>query len=188
MPKIIADEAVYEAAMQAVIERGYSGATTKQIAAAAGISEVSLFRKYDSKAELVKQAILATAVQMDFSAAARYTGDVTADLQRVVQSYQELSRRYGQFITTLIAEITRQPDLADLLDAPLRLMEDVAALLARYQDEGILQPEPPLQSVAALLGPLMIANMIRQSNTAIPLPPFDPAGHVARFLHGRFLP
>ena len=39
MPKIIDDEKVYRAAMQAVIERGYAGATTKQIAEAAGISE-----------------------------------------------------------------------------------------------------------------------------------------------------
>ncbi len=67
-------------------------------------------------------------------------------------------------------------------------MEGVAALLARYQAEEILQPERPLQAVAALLGPLMIANMIRQANSAISLPPVDPARHVALFLHGRGVP
>ena len=39
MPKIIDDEKVYRAAMQAVIERGYAGATTKQIAEAAGCTD-----------------------------------------------------------------------------------------------------------------------------------------------------
>ena len=185
MPKIIDDEKVYRAAMQAVIERGYAGATTKQIAEAAGISEVTLFRKYESKSELIRQAILATAVQMDFTVASNYTGDVAADLQRVVEAYQELSAQHGQFITTLMGEISRHPELGDLLDAPLQLMEGVAGLLARYQEEGLLPPELPLQAVTALLGPLMIANMIRQFNAAIPLPPPDAARHVGLFLNGR---
>ncbi len=185
MPKIIDDEKVYRAAMQVVIERGYARAKTKQIAEAAGISEVTLFRKYESKVELVKQAITATAVQMNFTAASHYTGDVAADLQRVVQAYQDLSAQHGQFITTLMGEIARHPELSDLLDAPLQLMEGVAALLARYQAEGILQSELPLQAVAALLGPLMITNMIRQANAAISLPPPDAAQHVDLFLNGR---
>ena len=185
MPKIIDDEKVYRAAMEAVIERGYAGATTKQIAEAAGISEVTLFRKYESKAELVKQAIIATAVRMDFTTASHYTGDVCADLQRVVQAYQDLSAQHGQFTTTLMGEIARHPELSDLLDAPLQLMEGVATLLARYQAEGVLQPELSLQAVAALLGPLMITNMIRQANAAISLPPVDAARHVELFLNGR---
>ena len=188
MPKIIPDEQIYHAAMQAVIERGYSGATTKQIAQTAGISEVTLFRKYGSKAELVKQAITATAVQMDFTAAARYTGDPTADLLRVVQAYQNLAAQNSRFIYTLISEIARHPELGDLLDAPMGLMQGVGELLARYQAGGVLQPEAPLHTVAALLGPLMIANMIREANPELALPPLDPQQHVVLFLHGRQLP
>ena len=185
MPKIIDDEKVFCAVMQTVIERGYAGAKTKQIAEAAGVSEVTLFRKYESKAELVKQAINATAVKVDFTAATYYTGDIVADLERVVQSYQDLSAQHGQFITTLIGEIARHPELGDLLDAPLQLMEGVATLLARYQAENTLQPEIPLQAVAALLGPLMVANMIRQANATVSLPPVDAGRHVSRFLDGR---
>jgi AcrR family transcriptional regulator len=185
MPKIIDDDKVYRAAIQVVIKNGYARAKTKQIADAAGISEVSLFRKYESKAELVKQAIIATAVQMDFTSASHYTGDVAVDLVRIVEAYQDLSTRHGQFITTLIGEIARHPELGDLLDAPLQLMEDVADLMARYQSEGILRPELPLQAVAALLGPLMITNMIRQANASVSLPMVDAARHVELFLNGR---
>ena len=185
MPKIINDEKVYRAVIQTVIDRGYAGAKTKQIAEAAGISEVTLFRKYESKAELVKQAITATAVQMDFTSATHYTGDIEADLERVVQAYQDISAQYGQFITALMGEIARHPELGDLLDAPLQLMEGVAVLLGRYQAEDVLQPELPLQAVAALLGPLMITNMIRQTNAAVSLPAADAGQHVRRFLDGR---
>ena len=65
MPKIIDDEKVYQAALQVVIERGYARAKTKQIADAAGISEVTLFRKYENKAELIKQIFDAVMLATD---------------------------------------------------------------------------------------------------------------------------
>ncbi len=54
MPKVIADMQIFQAVMEIIAARGYAGATTRQIAEAAGVSEVTLFRKYGSKAELVK--------------------------------------------------------------------------------------------------------------------------------------
>ncbi|MGV0735052.1 TetR/AcrR family transcriptional regulator [Mycobacterium syngnathidarum] len=41
-------------------ERGYTGATTKQIAARAGVTEALIFRHFGSKAELVDEAVLDT--------------------------------------------------------------------------------------------------------------------------------
>jgi AcrR family transcriptional regulator len=119
MPKIVADEQVFQATRQVVIERGYTGATTKQIAEMAHISEVTLFRKYGSKAELTRRAIEAMASEIDFETAAQYTGDVTADLQRVVQLYQEMADKHGQFFYLLLAEIPRHPELAALVNCLL---------------------------------------------------------------------
>ena len=48
MPKVIKDEKIYGAVMQVVSERGYASATTKQMAELAEVSEVTLFRKYES--------------------------------------------------------------------------------------------------------------------------------------------
>ena len=44
--------------MLAVTKYGYAAATTKKLAKAAGIGEVTLFRKYGNKAQLVKQAMI----------------------------------------------------------------------------------------------------------------------------------
>jgi len=57
MPKIVEDKTVYRAVLQTVFERGYAGATTKEMAAAADISEVTLFRKFGTKGQLGKQAL-----------------------------------------------------------------------------------------------------------------------------------
>ena len=187
MPKIVEDEKVYNAAIQTIIERGYSGATTKQMAEAADISEVTLFRKYGNKAVLIKQAIASIAKQIDFEAAARYTGDVAVDLLRVVEMYQGSAEKNGQFFYTILLEIPRHPELVDVIDTPLNMINCIGLLLARYQAEGVLKQEHPLHAVAGLLGPLMATNMIRGVKMDVPLPKSDLPGHVAHFLNGRYL-
>lgn len=187
MPKIIQDEIVYRAAVQVVIERGYSGATTKSIAEVAGISEVSLFRKYGNKAQLTGQAIAVITDRIDLQSAVTYTGDVAVDLLRVVRAYQSSADEFGQFIYTVLMEIPRHPELADSLDMPLGLIGRVGQLLARYQTEGVLVQEHPLHAVAALWGPLMVTNIIRSAAPGIAPPQIDLEAHVAQFLGGRLL-
>ena len=185
MPKIIDDAQVYQAVLQTVIERGYAGATTKQMALAANVSEVSLFRKYGSKLQLVKLAIASIIEQTDFEAAAQYTGDVPVDLLRVVQAYQDSAVRQGQFIAIILSELPRYPELAEMVDEPFNIFQSIGQLLARYQAEGVLRQEHPLHALAALLGPLIYIAMMRAAIEDAVLPPFDLTSHVTCFLEGR---
>ena len=188
MPKIVTDEEIFEAVIEVVTERGYAGATTKQMAEVAQVGEVTLFRKYGTKLELVKQAIVAFAAEMHFEEASRYTGELEADLLRVVQAYQDASTTYGQFFPIILSELPRYPELAELLDTPLSMVGGIAQLLSRYQAEGQLREEHPLHAVAGLLGPLLITAMIRGAMPEGPMPLPDLSVHVARFLDGRRIP
>lgn len=185
MPKVIEDEMVYQAVMRVVSERGYAGATTKQMADAARISEVTLFRKYGSKVQLVKQAISSIVEQSDFKSAAHYTGDLAADLTRVIAAYQAAAVQHGLFFSALISEISRYPALTDSFDEPLSIFQSIAQLIARYQEEGELRQENPLHAVAALLGPLMYVAMMRSGMPNESLEPVNLISHVAFFLKGR---
>ena len=78
MPKILEDEKIFQAVIKVVSERGYIGATTRQMADAANVSEVTLFRKFGSKQHLVKQAISSIISQTDLATAAQYTRDINA--------------------------------------------------------------------------------------------------------------
>jgi len=185
MPKIVKDEEIYQAVMQVVSERGYAGATTKQMAEAANVSEVTLFRKYSSKLQLVKQAISSIVTQTDFASAAHYTGDITADLMRVVQAYQAAAVKNGLFFTALFLEVARHPDLIDSFDEPLSIFRSIGQLIARYQEGGKLRKENPLHTVAALLGPLMYLAMMQSCLPKEPLQPVNLTSHVTCFLEGR---
>ena len=109
MPKVITDGQIFQAVMEVIAKLGYAGATTRQIADAAGVSEVTLFRKYGSKAELVKRAISALVEQTEFESATQYTGDLRADLLRVLRAYQEGVVRNEHFFFVLFAELSRTP-------------------------------------------------------------------------------
>jgi AcrR family transcriptional regulator len=185
MPKIVEDEKIFQAVMQVVSERGYTGATTKQMAEAAGISEVTLFRKYENKAGLVRRAIAAIVDESNFASASQYTGDVRADLLRVVRAYQDSAVKYGFFFAALFSEVSRQSELIGSLDQPLDIFRAIGELVVRYQAEGILKREHPAQTVAALLGPLMYAALMRGALGEAHLPPIDLSTHVTRFLQGR---
>lgn len=185
MPKIIADEQIYHAAITVVIERGYSGATTKQIAEAAGVGEVTLFRKYGSKAELIRQAIESMIEQTDYKTGTQFTGDVHADLIRVVKMYQGSAEKQGRFIYTIMLEILRNPELAEIVASPMSMMSKIAKLLTQYQIEGILRQEHPMHSVAGLLGPLITINLLNNAYQETEIPKLDLGKHVEAFLSNR---
>lgn len=188
MPKIVKNEDIYRAVIQVVSERGYAGATTRQMADAANVSEVTLFRKYDNKLQLVRQAINALIGKSRFPVHAQYTGDLQADLLRVVQMYQQTAVKHGQFIFMLLAELPRDPELVTLLDAPLGIFAEIGQLLSRYQREGRLYSEHPMHALSALLGPLIYVSMIRKAMGEDAVPPFDLELHIDHFLKGRQFP
>ena len=184
MPKIVENSQIYLAVIQVISERGYSGATTKQMADAAKVSEMTLFRKCGSKAELVKQAIAFIIEETDFSSAAHYTGDVHADLLRVVQAYQDTAVKNGLFIFALFADLARHPELINSMKEPFNIFQSIGSLIACYQSDGILKAEHPLHSVAKLLAPLVYISTIQNTKLDDTLPDLDLTEHVNSFLEG----
>ncbi|MFV9505239.1 MAG: hypothetical protein AB4911_11815 [Oscillochloridaceae bacterium umkhey_bin13] len=73
-----------------------------------------------------------------------------ADLVRVVRFYQHIVQDHGQVILVLMTEVPRQPELRELMQTPLAIMVQIRVLIERYQDEGILVREPPIQACTAL--------------------------------------
>lgn len=187
MPKILEDEQIYHAVMQVVAERGYAGTTTRQMADAANVSEVTLFRKYESKAQLVKQAISFIVEQTDFASAAQYTGDIYADLLKIVQAYQDSAVKHGLFFAALFAEVSRHPELVDSMGEPLNIFHAIAELITHYQVEGTIKQEHPSLAVATLLGPLIYVDMMHKAMGEDVIPPLDLQLHISHYLEGRHL-
>lgn len=184
MPKVIDDANVFRAVIDMLVSHGYEGATTKKIAEIARINEVTLFRKYGSKAELFEQA-----VNHQFSDTPLnkliYTGNLEADLLAIAQAYIETNETHGEILPTLMIELPRYPELRKSLNTPWKNIQVLLDIIQQHQEQGHLKKEPLLTSISVLLGPLMVSQMFLRANPDLPIPTIDIQTHVDSFLHGR---
>ncbi|RMG24241.1 MAG: TetR/AcrR family transcriptional regulator [Methanobacteriota archaeon] len=185
MPKILDDEQIYLAVIRTIAERGYSGATTRQIAENAGISEVTLFRKFDTKVNLVKQSIEFVIGHLGLYEAAKFTGDLETDLHRMVKAYYDAIKEIGDFVTVIISEGSKTPELQTLFMAPSRMFQKFGQVIAKYQQQGKLKKEHPLHAVGSLFSPIIFTLLLGNLQSAMDVPPLDIENHVKKFLDGR---
>lgn len=184
MPKLINEETVFKAVIALLVERGYERTTTSDMAAAARIHEATLFRKYGSKVGLIERAINH---QLSITPLSRvtYSGDLQADLLAILDAYIEIAAEYGEVMPLLLIEIPRHAELQDTMQAAMANIQRIMQIVARYQEQGMLQPEPPLTTVNALLAPIMVQAMYQRAHADLAASTIDPQTHVARFLKGR---
>ena len=184
MGRSISDSQILTAALDVIMQKGYAGATTREIAAAAGINEVTLFRRFGSKKKLLMAAVEREAE--DFNVAAiGYTGDLGADLTAVVQFYYDMAQTRGRFVAMVMTEMQRQPELMDIMETPLSIIGRVTQMLAQYQAEGALADEPLMETFVALIGPVFMGAMVAFVVPALEERPFSAQAYVHQFLHGR---
>jgi AcrR family transcriptional regulator len=179
----VTDDAILDAAMAAVVTHGYTGATTRQIAIAAGINEVTLFRRFENKQSLVLAAIHRDLAQLT-SPGLHPTGNLQADLLGVLEYYTQIYRHHASLPLVIILEATRNPELANLIKEPLAAQLALRDLIAAYQRAGELRDEPPEQAVNALIGPLLAYAVDSQLGIASPTGPPPAPELLDRFLTG----
>jgi len=186
MPKVIDETKIFSAALDIMVSHGYEGATTQKIAAIAGINEVTLFRKYGSKAGLFEKVIEHQLSDTPLNKLA-YTGDLEADLLAIVDAYIETNELHGNIIPLLLIEMPRYPDLQGSFNTPWKNLQGIIKIIQKYQKQGQLRNESPLASLTALIGPILVTQMLRHANFNLPIPAMDSQSHVDAFLNGRKL-
>ena len=186
MPKVIDETKIFSAALDILISHGYEGATTQNIADVAGVNEVTLFRKYGSKAGLFEKVIEHQLSNTPLNKL-HYTGDLEADLLAIVEAYTETNETYGDIIPILLIEMPRYPDLQGSFNTPLKNLQGIIKIIQKYQKQGKLKDESPFACLTALIGPILVSQMIRHANLDLPVPPLDSQAHVKAFLNGRRL-
>jgi AcrR family transcriptional regulator len=184
MPKIIDETKIFNAALELLVSHGYEGATTQKIAEISGVNEVTLFRKYGSKAGLFEKVIEHRFSDTPLNALF-YTGELEADLLAIVGAYLETNEAYGDIVPNILIELRRNPELQGTFNTLWKNLQIILKILQKYQKQGPLKEESPLVSLGALIGPIMVDQMLRRANLNLPLPTIDPQEHVDRFLRGR---
>ncbi|MCR2806411.1 TetR/AcrR family transcriptional regulator [Paenibacillus soyae] len=125
------------AVIDLVAEHGYNGVSTKEIAASAGVNEVTLFRHFGNKLNLLEKAFhhFHYAEEMQKLFEEKLTGDLHEDLLVISRRYHELMNRNRKLMEIALKEkqVIRQFQVSThmhpqkLRDLLIRYFQDMQA-------------------------------------------------------------
>lgn len=182
MPAPIDTVLILESVLKVWREDGYQRATTRKIASLAEISEVTLFRRFGDKAALFKAALELEAERFTAQAVAP-SGNLEADLEKIVRAYMALLDQSASIIFDFLFEAPRNPELAGIGAVPMAAMGEIAQILKRHQREGRLRAGPPMAALVDLLSPVIMTALLSRAQPGM-VPPINPTERVRGFLRG----
>jgi AcrR family transcriptional regulator len=167
------------AAIDLIAEQGYDGTTTKEIAAAAGVSEVTLFRHFGSK-----QALLVAAFERYHYAGEmtklfneRLTWDVRTDLLLIGRTYHAIMNRNRKLLNISHKGGSRLPEevLKHASQHPIQLKKLLMNYFSTLLEQGKIAPvDPEITAMSFMFMKLgaFSSNLVEKSNSDVTLGTF----------------
>jgi AcrR family transcriptional regulator len=149
------DEAIVDATIALLNERGFGGMTIEAIAAEAGVGKPAIYRRFPDKAALVAAVIARQLPELE----APDLGDTRAELRAAMEGgFPGDGPAYLRLIGGLVAEELRHPELIDAFRRHILLPRRaiVRSLVERGQARGDIRAElDPEAAVDNLAGPFL---------------------------------
>jgi AcrR family transcriptional regulator len=151
---------ILDAALRVFAETGYRGATTRRIAQLAEVNEVTIFRRFGSKEELIRAAVLhdSGGVQVSLPQAPERP---YAELTRwALDHYRRLSAR-APMIRTCLSESNEHPELTgSMSEGPVRVGAELRQYFQRLCDLGRANASVDVKVAADALMSLLFTDAI----------------------------
>ena len=155
-----AHSAILEAALELVVEVGYSALTVEGIASRAGVGKATIYRRWPSKLPLVVEAFGQLPAFEDVD-----TGSVDEDLKHMLGSYIQAfnATPLATVLPSLAGERVHNPELSELFDAVSKQRQQpLRRALERGVARGELSSELDLELASDLVvGHIAVALFFR---------------------------
>ena len=167
------------AAVRVFEEAGSRGATTRRIAAEAGVNEITLFRHVGSKSTLLSEALFAASRQPVETGLPDDPRDPEAELMAWSRAGYGHLRRHAAMIRTTLGEVAESPEaMRCVADNPMRVHSELLAYLHRLRERGMADLDWEPDAAANLLMGALFADAVardarcrRRTRTPRPTPP-----------------
>ncbi len=150
------DQAIVDATLAILAEGGYGPLTMAGVATRAGVSTATLYRRWDSKDELVIGAL--TSMSDQASRGVPDTGSLRDDLTALLTRMTEvLTGPGGRIIEGLLSEAIRNKQLAETLRARLNQprFAELSVIFERAAERGEIPPvADPSVALSLVTGPV----------------------------------
>lgn len=157
-------EQLIRTGLQLFSEKGYRGASVRDIARAAGVTEGLLYHYFESKAALFRAILDQYAPVSAFEDLLRAAANPHPAQRSFDEALRALGRdvfarvrEYRAFIVAMLTEAPSDPELGAILSDFLRSTNvDIARFLAEYRKVGQIDAQIPIDAAACVLqGSLM---------------------------------
>jgi AcrR family transcriptional regulator len=154
--------------MQLFGQVGYTRAATRHIAEAAGVNEVTLFRHFGSKRNLL-MACVAAFNTAGFAATfeAKLTGDYAADIAMMARLQLQNTADNLDLLLLMLSDIRNDPQLREAMQVGgSGNMRRLADYFQCQVEAGVVRPELPALTLASAFDslfstPVILANLFK---------------------------
>lgn len=154
-------EKLLQAAVRVFEESGSRGATTRRIAAEAGVNEITLFRHFGSKSALLSEALAEASSTTVETGLPREPRDPAAELLAWSRAGYGHLRRHAAMIRATLGELAEAPEAARCVAGPpVKVHAELLAYLHRLRERGMVQGGWDPDAAANLLMGTLFADAV----------------------------
>lgn len=164
---------ILKAATEVFAASGIAGATTREIARVAGVNEVTLFRHFQSKEQLLAAVVQQmTALQAEALANQdEWTQNLYTDLLHYAWLTSSTVEENEALVRMFIGEAKRHPEAARrvIQEAAQPLRENLIAYLRKGVEQGSVRADVDLFAAVDMFTGMLLFGMLRRNAAPIPL-------------------
>ncbi|MEH2432723.1 MAG: TetR family transcriptional regulator [Nostoc sp.] len=164
-----------KAATQVFATAGLTGATTREIARVAAVNEVTLFRHFQTKEQLLAAVITEAMPSAGYAYALQaealayhddWTQDLYIDLKNYAKLCNQMIEEHEDLIRTFIGEAKRHPQAARLIlyETDKSLREQLVVYLQKSQEKGTVSSDIDLKASVDSFTGMLLHGILRFSD------------------------
>ncbi len=157
-------EIILDAAARVYSQHGFRGSTTRRIADAAAVNEITIFRYFGSKAALLQEAVQGVDIGSDHDPLPADPVDPLGELSHWAATLVDHLSGCSSVIRKCMSELEERPELAArAAEAPTRATRDLCGYFDRLREKGFTAESFDATAAASMLiGALFHDSMGRQ--------------------------
>jgi AcrR family transcriptional regulator len=173
---MISRERILEAAARVYSKHGFRGATTRLIAAEAGVNEVTLFRTFGSKGALLEAVLEENDTGDDVSPLPDPPVDPERELTAWVATHLERIRHLRPMLIHAISEYEERPEVADFAcRGRVDVHRHITEYVERLHERGLADRDADVAAAVTMLISSVMSDAMGRPMAPHTFPPPDEA-------------
>ena len=171
---------ILAAAAEVFAQHGFRGSTTRRIAEAAGVNEITIFRQFGSKEALISEAMKHMTDSAGLASLPEIPSDPERELTEWSQSFIKHLRLRSSIIRKTMSEIEERPEMSECASSvPIEASNELCKYLVALKRQGRTSGKfDPITAAAMLMGAIFSDAMGRGMMPDVFPQPEEKAAHM----------